>query len=280
MGTGWQALIDWKKIKTRLKLIDSLGIVPSRQDLLSHKFADSQQFRIVSLNAHCGKKLERIIDEFQNPQLALGDVILLQEIEEKLRLNQAELLATRLGYHVSYLPARLTRRGTHGLAILSRYPLSDIELLPLPRNERIIRTRSRVAMGATISLELGKVRVYNVHLDTHINAVKRKHQLYPVICAANDYPDLPTIIAGDFNTFRRLHTSFLDEMLAEERFRSPFLAGSHYTAKFFFWRPQLDWIYTRDLVITRANVEQDSTCSDHRPLWADVVVPTHEQVWC
>ncbi len=246
---------------------------------MSNQFSDTQQIRIASLNAHRGKKLERIIDAFQSPQLALCDIILLQEIEEKFRLNQAELLANRLGYDVSYLPARLTRRGTHGLAILSRYPVSDVEMLLLPRNERLINTRNRVAMGATIRIGLETIRVYNVHLDTNINALKRKYQLYPVIAAANEHPELPTIIAGDFNTFRRHHTSYLDEMLSDSGFRSPFLSGSHYTAKFLFWRPQLDWIYTRNLVVTRANVEQDSNCSDHRPLWADAVLPVSEQVW-
>lgn len=272
-------MINWIKIKKQPQLINSLGINPSLNELVSNSFSDTHQIRILSLNAHRGKKLERIIDAFQSPQLALCDVILLQEIEEKFRLNQAELLANRLGYDVSYLPARLTRRGTHGLAILSRYPLLDVELLPLPRNERLISTRNRVAMGATIKIGMEFIRVYNVHLDTHINALKRRNQLYPVIKAANEYKELPTIIAGDFNTFRPYHTIYLDEMLSESGFRSPFLSGTHYTAKFLFWRPQLDWIYTRNLVITRAKVEQDSKCSDHRPLWADAVLPVSEQVW-
>lgn len=272
-------MIDWIKARKQPKIIPSLGINPSLSEVVSSHFSDTQQIRILSLNAHRGKKLERIIDAFQSPQLALCDIILLQEIEEKFRLNQAELLANRLGYDVSYLPARLTRRGTHGLAILSRYPLSDVELLPLPRNERLISTRNRVAMGASVKVGFETIRVYNVHLDTHISVLKRKNQLYPVIRAANEHKDLPTIIAGDFNTFRPLHTSCLDEMLSESGFHSPFLSGSHYTAKFLFWRPQLDWIYTRNLLVTRAKVEQDSKCSDHRPLWADAVLPISEQVW-
>ncbi|MFY9225348.1 MAG: endonuclease/exonuclease/phosphatase family protein [Blastocatellia bacterium] len=267
-------MIEW--VRKKQQLIGSLGLLSSSKEDLEGLLSDDQQVRVVSLNAHCGKKLERIIDELQKPRLALGDVILLQEVEEKLRLNQTELLANRLGYHACYLPARLTRRGTHGLAILSRYPMTDIEILPLPRYERLIKTRSRVAMGATILVGSEKLRVYNVHLDTHINALKRREQLYPVISASNEHYHIPTIIAGDFNTFRPRHTSYLDEMLADAGFFSPFLFGSHYTAKFLFWRPQLDWIYTRNLQITRANVEQESTCSDHRPLWADAVLPSSE----
>src|SRR5437773_4870530 len=117
------------------------------------------KIRIASLNAQCGKKLDRIISEFNRPKLAVCDLILLQEIEEDDRLNQAEALAARLGYIYTYMPARATKRGTHGLAILSKHPLSDIERLDLPRNELLINTRDRMAMGATVSIGGKKLRI-------------------------------------------------------------------------------------------------------------------------
>ena len=195
--------------------------------------------------------------------------MLLQEIEEDDRLNQAEALAARLGYICSYLPARSTKRGTHGLAILSKYPLSDIERLDLPRNELLINTRDRMAMGATVSIGNKKLRIYNVHLDTRISAPRRQRQLHPVIQAAREHSRIPTIIAGDFNTFSPRHTLHLDELLSSAGFTSPFLNSSHYTAKFLFWRPQLDWIYARKLRLVKADVEHESNCSDHRPIWVD-----------
>jgi endonuclease/exonuclease/phosphatase family metal-dependent hydrolase len=256
----------------------SIGYNTGQFSLKTRAGADAKiyKIRIASLNAHCGRKLERIISEFAAPQLAACDVILFQEIETDEELNQAELLASRLGYSASYLPARLTRRGTHGLAILSKYPLSDIEKLALPRNELLINTRNRMAMGATITIGTHQLRVYNVHLDTRISAERRQRQLHPVIAAANSHARVPTIIAGDFNTFSPKHTLHLDELLNRAGFTSPFRNGSHYTAKYLFWRPQLDWIYARRLRVVRANVEHESACSDHRPIWVDAAFHQHD----
>ncbi|MEW6732103.1 MAG: endonuclease/exonuclease/phosphatase family protein [Acidobacteriota bacterium] len=229
----------------------------------------SRQIRIASLNMQCGKKLMRVLNEFDAPHLAACDIILLQETETVGSLNQAELLALQLGCVMSYLPARFTRRGTHGLAILSKYPISDIETLALPRNELLINTRDRVAMAATITLDDQQLRVYNVHLDTRINAERRQRQLSPVIAAANAYPHLPTIIGGDFNTFSRHHTLRIDLAMSRAGFASPFFYGRHYTADYLLWRPQLDWIYARKLRVLKARVERDSYCSDHKPIWID-----------
>lgn len=230
------------------------------------------RLRIASLNVHRGKRLGHVIDEFHTPQFSACDVILLQEVEEHFQINQAEFLAARFGYHYHYLAARPTRQGTHGIAILSKHPLSDIENLLLPRNESFINTRDRVALGATITVGDRPVRIYNVHLDTKISVPSRQRQLVPVISAANFHQNIPTIIAGDFNTFNSHHTRHLDALLTGAGFSSPFLYGSHYTAKFLFWRPQLDWIYARHLQIVDAKVKQESRCSDHRPLWVDILV--------
>lgn len=230
---------------------------------------DVDTIRICSLNAHCGKKLEKIKQELGSANLANCDVILLQEIETAHELNQAEIIASHLGYEAFYLPARPTKRGTHGLAILSKHPMADVERLPLPRNELLINTRDRLAMGATINIGDNQIRIYNVHLDTRITAQQRQRQLHPVIAAAANHLDLPTIIAGDFNTFSPTHTLYLDELLVRAGFSSPFWAGSHHTAKFLFWRPQLDWIYSRKLRVHKSYVEHDSLCSDHKPLWID-----------
>lgn len=229
--------------------------------------------RIASFNVHCGKKLDRIIQDFSTPHLAACDIILLQEVEERFHFNQANVLAFSLGYYCAYMPARPTRRGTHGLAILSRYPLSDIERLDLPRNEFLINTRDRVALAATANVRDQQLRIYNVHLDTRISAKRRRDQLSPVVSSTYAHSTLPTIIAGDFNTFRLHHTSRLDEMLNNAGFTSPFVEGSHYTAKFLFWRPQLDWIYARKLNIISADVDLNISSSDHRPIWIDVALP-------
>jgi endonuclease/exonuclease/phosphatase family metal-dependent hydrolase len=252
-----------------------LGTTASRKHSHSNVKKDqhikkTNKIRIASLNAQCGKRLDRIVDEFTAPHLAACDLILLQEVEEEGRFSQAEDLARRLGYvNCVYMPARPTKNGTHGLAILSRQPLEDVERLDLPRYELIINTRDRMAIGATVHFGRHRLRVYNVHLDTRISAIRRQQQLHPVIMAAGEHGHTPTIIGGDFNTFSPKHTEHVDELLSDAGFSSPFLDGSHYTAKFLFWRPQLDWIYARHLRVVSAKVEHEIVCSDHRPLWVD-----------
>src|SRR4029079_2106264 len=89
--------------------------------------------------------------------------------------------------------------GSHGVAILSRWPLRDLELVRLPRERVVFNSPRGVARGATALVPGRPLRVYSVHLDNRINPAARRRQLAPVLAAASG-SELPAVIAGDLKT--------------------------------------------------------------------------------
>jgi endonuclease/exonuclease/phosphatase family metal-dependent hydrolase len=83
-----------------------------------------------------------------------------------------------------------------GLAILSRYPLSEVQIRALKPFDLRFHSRKRFALLATAVTPWGPVRLVDVHLDTRLNLANRLEQLEPVMrdTAAR------RIIAGDFNS--------------------------------------------------------------------------------
>jgi endonuclease/exonuclease/phosphatase family metal-dependent hydrolase len=135
----------------------------------------------------------------RTPRLRQADVFLLQEVVDAgAESNSAANVARRLGYFTAFAAAA---PGAHdqGLALLSRYPLRDVQIRRLKRCDLGSRSGSRFALAATACTPWGDLRLWNVHLDTRINATERLEQLQPVIEEAARYTG-PRLIGGGFNT--------------------------------------------------------------------------------
>ena len=235
--------------------------------------------RVASFNLYMPGTLAELETRYEavraERDLGTVDLWLLQEIEtvEGGTVNAAEWLADRLGLHWAFAPARGTGDGDlHGLAILSRYPIRDVERLWLPRFSLAWNSRDRAALAATIELPFGDVRVYNVHLDTKLNFDERAVQLAPVMRQAKLYPSV--LIGGDFNTnsFIWIARAFpfgfdrqadrLDALMAERGYSAP-LAESGGTATLGL---RLDAIYVRGMATGLAQVHPRLGESDHSPI--------------
>ncbi len=164
---------------------------------------------------------------------------------------------------------------TRGLAVATRYPITDIQIRPLKACDLRFRSQNRFAMRATLETPWSELRVWNVHLDTRINADERLGQLRPVIDEASCYSG-PQLIGGDFNTnelywLRNIvpvpggpsHGATIRSAMKEHGFETPF-AGTLNT--FPALRRQLDWIFVRDLTPLEASVEV-VPFSDHNAIW-------------
>ena len=92
-----------------------------------------------------------------------------------------------------YVPARERDGGTHGLAILSAFPIADVEKMELPD---FGKGRLRIALRASILVGDRRVEIINLHLDTKLNTQERIAHLHPV---AIDAP-AAVLVGGDFNT--------------------------------------------------------------------------------
>lgn len=241
--------------------------------------APDRTLSVVTLNMAKERDPGIVVDAMRNaPRLRDADLFLLQEVTTgDSNASAIEDAARSLGYFTLFQPAA---PGVHdqGLALVSRYPIDDIEIKRLKACDLRFRERSRFAVAATVRTPWGGVRVWNAHLDTRINAAERLEQLQPVIDAASRCTG-PRLIAGDFNTNELYwlgsfvpipggpsHRAAIRAAMKHHGFEMP-LPGTLNTFPAF--RRHLDWIFVRDLKSLAASVEP-VPFSDHNAIWARV----------
>ena len=235
-----------------------------------------------TLNLATETSFPNILRELDRVQLLQSDLFFFQEVEhypdrDSLLIDR---LAQHLGYDYLFAPAqRVGKNGAQGLAILSRYPLQDPEVVYLPRFTLKVNNRCRIALTATVATPLGAIGVVNLHLDTRINLRQRWQQLQPVLEAVSKLPEA-SLIAGDFNTQDFLWVENLLPLPFLHRQVRPVLArlkACGYSTPFtqtgrtHAWAPlKLDWIFLRKLRAQARRVQKIGF-SDHRALWVQVV---------
>ncbi len=234
--------------------------------------------RLVSYNLHGPPtdKIDAIVEALRSePSLKDAVVYSLQEVNRDHagsgNKDIAKELAQALGVHFAYA-VELNHKsggGQRGLALMSRYPMSDVERFVLPVEGP--GGRRRIALGATVHLDGQKrLRVYNLHLETRISSSERGEQIQAIIDHARRYSDLPTVVLGDFNTFSGSATKKMFELMEAENFHCPLRGDEKTFQQKFILRLKLDWIWSRNLKTLDADVEGDIVISDHRPLWVDL----------
>jgi endonuclease/exonuclease/phosphatase family metal-dependent hydrolase len=217
------------------------------------------------------------------------DVLFLQEVggDDEDGASFAAAVGQRLGFGSVYSPARPFGDTGHqqGLAVVSRYPLTDVAVRSLPYNRLRFRSRCRIAISATVRTPAGPVRVVNVHLDTRVNTSRRLAQVEAAIAALNGF-DGPRVIGGDFNTadfgwinstwpvpFAQRQARAVQERMSWEGFTTPF-DDERGTYPMPGPDLKLDWLFlSRDLEARDAGVD-DVPETDHRGIWARATAST------
>jgi endonuclease/exonuclease/phosphatase family metal-dependent hydrolase len=169
---------------------------------------------------------------------------------------------------------------THGLAILSAFPIENARMMELPAG-----LSKRIALAADIRIGARTLHVVDVHLDTVLNVTDRILQLRPAVL---DAPDA-VLVAGDVNTNDYLwadgvphlpadvvadadQAPILDDYMRALGFDTPTaLLGPtehKYLSEF-----RLDAIFTRGLRVTPGRVVREVDESDHWPMYVDVDLP-------
>jgi endonuclease/exonuclease/phosphatase family metal-dependent hydrolase len=230
---------------------------------------------VVSLNMAKERNPAKVVSTIQSaPRLRDADLFLLQEVVHTSQtFNVAEEAARRLGYFSFFAAA--PGASDQGLAIVSRYPIGDVHIQSLKACDLRFRSRSRFALTATVSTPWNRVRTWNVHLDTRINAAERIEQLWPIFEAAVNYSG-PRLIGGDFNTndlywlgnvvplpFGPAHSVSLRTAMKQHGFETPFTSTLDTFPPF---RRHLDWIFLNGLKPSGASVEP-APFSDHNAIW-------------
>ena len=243
----------------------------------------SRPVRIVTYNVQYAPDVEAIAQAITGvPALASAGVFLIQEIEDHAAegASRAKQLADRLGLGYVYVPARPIPEGTHGLAILTAFPITGVERMDLRESSN--PSQHRIAIQATIDIAGRPLHVIDLHLDTMLSAKQRVAQLSPIVI---DAPEA-VIVGGDFNmcwvewvggTVPVLSSSsasaqapVIDSYMTAIGFAAP-TQHSGPTEHMLGLEQRLDAIYTRGVTATFGDVERVGP-SDHWPMWLDVDV--------
>lgn len=133
------------------------------------------------------------------------DVVGLQEIDVKTGrsgkdINQAEELAKKTGMNFFFGKAIDHDGGEYGVALLSKYPVSETQVYHLTSLPEI-KGEKRVLVTARLLLPSGKaIRFGNTHLDAERDPANRMVQIKEINAIAKKEA-LPFVITGDFNAY-------------------------------------------------------------------------------
>ncbi len=220
--------------------------------------------KIVAFNIEYALHVDRAIVLIRGTGvLRDADVLLLQEMDE----IGAATIATALGMRYVYYPSvrhPATQRD-FGCAILSRWPISDDRKIILPHLARPNRTQ-RTAVGATIHVGARAGRIYRLHHATMIDngPRARREQLAAVLADARAYPLV--VIGGDFNS------GSVAEIALPQGYEWPTYELGRTRA---FW--DMDHVLLKGLVVPADSaaglVRRVQGASDHKPVWARVILP-------
>jgi endonuclease/exonuclease/phosphatase family metal-dependent hydrolase len=242
----------------------------------------ARELKIVSYNMRWrgGRELRAIIRLLrEDAEIGGAGLIGLQEVdrvrERSGRVNTARLIADELGmYYAWAAPPRAAgdeeTEDETGVAILSAYPLADVERIVLPHPGP--GERRRVALGATVELDKLKLRVYCLHAETRIDIEQKTAQQRAVLDALDARPAITrAVVLGDFNTWEAEAASETEKLFKGAGFSTPF-KGDQATWKTFVVELRLDWLWLRNLDATAHGIVRRIKFSDHWPLWVKVRV--------
>jgi endonuclease/exonuclease/phosphatase family metal-dependent hydrolase len=160
--------------------------------------------RVLTYNIHHGEGRDGRFDLFRLAEVMRGaqpDLIALQEVDRWTEraggVDQLAELAALLGMHAEFGRAIDLAGGQYGVAILSRWPMQDVENRPLPASEGY---EKRTAL--TVRVRAGEagpwIRFSSTHLDNSRDVEEKLAQARRLneLLAVDD--DL-SLLAGDFN---------------------------------------------------------------------------------
>ena len=234
-------------------------------------------FRVMSYNIHHANPPARkgMIDldgivaalSAENP-----DFIALQEVDVLTRrsgkLDEAQILAEKLGMHMYFAKAIEYDGGDYGVAILSKYPIQDAKTYRLP-TIRGVETEPRVLATASISLPNGKkILIGSTHLDSENDHATRDLQIAEIKRIVMNSED-PFVLGGDFNaTPESTVIAALDEFMTRSC-----LTSCGFTFPVVMPKTTIDYIAVsknKGLTFKNHAVVQQHTASDHLPIFADI----------
>ncbi|MDP9441498.1 MAG: endonuclease/exonuclease/phosphatase family protein, partial [Actinomycetota bacterium] len=150
--------------------------------------------------------------------------------------------------------------GKYGNALLARGPITEVEVLPLPKNAR--RHEPRAAILASVTLDSRSISVAATHLSIHRPEVH--DQLVAVVEALIRRPP-PHVLLGDLNLLT-------EEVAPVVEAAGLSLVGGEPTFPASAPRIRIDHVATAGLT-PRSTAVVATPCSDHRALVVELEHP-------
>lgn len=220
--------------------------------------------KVVTMNLKYSRRIATAIQLMREVEvLKDADLVALQEMDDPGTAAIARALSLNYVYYPGAVHPKTGR--DFGNAILARWPIEADAKIPLPHPGRFRKMR-RLAVAATVRVRDVAVRFYSVHMETPgaVSAGQRRDQAAAVIQDAAGFDRV--VVAGDFN----------NEAIVAQAFRD---AGYGWITRdvrntMSHWR--WDHIFTRGLQLrdfaSVAVLEEKRDVSDHKPVWAELVL--------
>ena len=245
--------------------------------------------RVATWNVFRGSDPEMLAREyFESPELSRADVLLVQEFDvyDDERPTRPRRMAEALGMTWVFAPAR-REAYTHGIAMMSRYPIINPRVMKLPLGTASWHENPRNALAAEIDLGGTQITLVDIHLDVRINAVDRVRQMHP---AVTQVPEA-VAVGGDFNTnpwawveatvpltsteaiIGQDQATVIDDYMSALGYTSPI--GPHETTfnRALLDNIRLDTVFVRGYTVLDQGIATDVAGSDHWPVWVDLQMP-------
>lgn len=243
--------------------------------------AEPSRLRVLCYNIHYGQgmdgkyDLQRLAKVINN---AKPDLVALQEVDVGVkrsgRVHQARRLAELTGMAVRYGPTQHYQGGLYGNAVLTRLPILDVLIQPLPYTESTAErvTYPRGAIAVTVRGPDGKpLRFISTHFqhnvpEDRVAEAKAINKLF----GGDD--KVPTILAGDMNAVpdsEPIKILLKRWSNATDEPASPTAPSKNPTSRidYIFYRP------TSRFRMSHAEIIAEAMASDHRPVFAAFEIP-------
>jgi endonuclease/exonuclease/phosphatase family metal-dependent hydrolase len=245
-------------------------------DRLIAETAEPVRLRVLCYNIHYGQGTDGKYDLQRLANVINGakpDLVALQEVDVGVkrsgRVHQARRLAELTDMAVRYGPTQHYQGGLYGNAVLTRLPILDVMIQPLPYTESTPQrvTYPRGAIAVTVRLSDGRpLRFVSTHFQHNVPE-DRVAEAGAINKLFGSDDNMPTVLAGDMNAVPGSEP--IRELLqhwshASDEPASPTAPSRQPTSRidYIFYRP------TNVFRVLQAEVIAEPVASDHRPVFA------------
>lgn len=235
------------------------------------------QLRVLCYNIHYGQGTD---GKYDIPRLAevirsvRPDLVALQEVDVGVRrsgrIHEAQRLAELTGMDVRYGPTQHYEGGLFGNAVLTRLPILDVAIHPLPYTDSTAErtTYPRGAVAVTVKSPSGRpLRFVSTHFQHNVaeDRLAEAKEINRLFAADGD--TVPTILAGDMNAVP--DSAPVRELLG--RWSVVINDPPAPTAPSVKPRSRIDYVFFRPAAafeVLESRVVPETVASDHRPVFA------------